>query len=52
LLITQVFQTRFAVLALLADRDVLFILSLALWTVDVTHSVYFPAFADFKKNNS
>jgi hypothetical protein len=41
--ITQVFQAGFTVLALLADGDVLFILSLAFWTVDVTHSVYFPA---------
>jgi hypothetical protein len=39
------------VLALLADGDVLFILSLAFWTVDVTHSVYFPAFTSFVKKN-
>jgi len=28
-------------LAFLADRDVLFIFSLAFWTGNVTHSVYF-----------
>jgi hypothetical protein len=31
------------VLALLTDGDVLFILSFAFWTVDVTHRVYFAA---------
>jgi hypothetical protein len=37
------------VLALLADCDVLFILSLAFWTVDVTHRGYFAAFTDFDR---
>ncbi len=36
-------------LALLADCDVLFILSLAFWTVDVTHRGYFAAFTDFDR---
>lgn len=40
-------------LALLADCDVLFILSLAFWTVDVTHRVYFATFRilTVKKND-
>jgi hypothetical protein len=40
------------VFALFADGDVLFILSLAFWTVDVTHRVCFAAFADFVKKMS
>ena len=36
-------------LALLADCDVLFILSLGFWTVDVTHRGYFAAFTDFDR---
>jgi hypothetical protein len=39
------------VLALLADCDVLFILSLAFWTVDVTHNVCFAAFTNCVKKS-
>jgi hypothetical protein len=37
------------VLALLADGDVLFILSLAFWAVNVTHRIGFVPFGRFVK---
>jgi hypothetical protein len=39
------------VLALLADGDVLFILSLAFWAVDVAHEIYFVPFSGFVRKN-
>jgi hypothetical protein len=40
------------VLALLADCDVLFILGLAFWTIDVTHRVYFASFTKFDREKN
>jgi len=45
--ITQEFQTRFTVLALLADFDVLFILRFAFRAVDVTQRASFAALINF-----